>query len=159
METNMNEIKDIYSMLDFSQSTEVKLEGIRLASKITDLSVLIQPPAPPSVWEECATILSSKSDDALEPYLVELLEWLQDLNWPGATTILERLKRFSGKKLAKPFISCFFIAKKKDNNEGEIWLYFLSELLNNSELTQELSIEVVEDLKKRYNNWEMWDDE
>ena len=159
METNMNEIKDIYRMLEFSQSTEVKSEGIRLASNITDLSMLIQPPAPPSVWEECAKILSSKSDEALEPYLNELLEWLQDLNWPGAITILKRLKVFSGKKLGKPFIKCFFTAKRMDNYEGEIWLDNLYELLDNRDLVQELPIEIVDELKKHYNNWEMWDEE
>lgn len=159
MINNVNKIKKIYSMLEFGQRPEIKLEGIRLASKITDLSVLIQPPAPPSVWEECATILSSKSDDVLEPYLVELLEWLQDLNWPGATTILERLKSFSGKKLADPFMKCFINAKTNDNFEGQIWLNYLCELLDNQELIQELPVEIVDDLRKHYNNWEMWDKE
>lgn len=58
----------------------VQLEGIRLAREINDLSLLIQPPAEPSVWEHCAKILCEKTDVELEPYLDELLEWLQDLN-------------------------------------------------------------------------------
>lgn len=30
----------------------------------------------------------------MQPYLFDLLDWLQDLNWPGAYTIYERLLKF-----------------------------------------------------------------
>ena len=56
-----------------------------------------------NVWENCAAILAKRSDEELSYYLVELLEWLQDLNWPGALVILDRLKAFSGEKLKKLF--------------------------------------------------------
>lgn len=59
------------------------MEGIRLVREINDLSLLIQLPAEPSVWDNCAKILSERTDKELSPYLVELLEWLQDLNWLG----------------------------------------------------------------------------
>ena len=49
------------------------------------------------VWENCARALYEISDERLEKHLPSLLEWLEDLNWPGALIILERLKKFSGK--------------------------------------------------------------
>lgn len=47
----MNNIYNIYKLLNWKNSPETRLEGIRLAKEINDLSLLIQPPADPSVWE------------------------------------------------------------------------------------------------------------
>ena len=38
-------------------------------------------------------------DEELAPYLIELMEWLQDMNWPGAFCILDRLKKMTGDSL------------------------------------------------------------
>ena len=37
-------------------------------------------------------ILSERSDKELHPYLYQLLDWILDMNWPGAFCIWERLK-------------------------------------------------------------------
>lgn len=47
------------------------------------------------LWDNCAKILSEKTDDELFPYVTELLMWLQDLNWPGAFCILDRMQKYS----------------------------------------------------------------
>ncbi len=146
----MNDIQSIYKMLNWENSAEIQSEGLRLAKEIEDLSLLILPPAPPSVWECCAQVLYEKTDDVLEPYLDSLLEWLQDLNWPGALTILDRLKVFSGKKLKKPFIDHFTYAINLNNDEGLFWLDNLSELLDNEELKAELPMSIITALKKHY---------
>ena len=94
------------------------------------------------------------SDDRLEPYLPSLLEWLQDLNWPGALIIMDRLKVFSGRKLKKSFIETYNYAVELNNDEGLIWLDYLSELLDNQELKEELPEDVLEHLQKHYRNWD-----
>lgn len=152
----MDNIHNIYKMMNWKNSTQIRAEGIRLAKDINDLSLLIQPPADPSIWECCAQILYEKSDSDLEPYLIGLLEWLQDLNWPGALIILERLKFFSGKKLKKAFTDCFARADNLNNNEGLIWLDYLSELLDNKELKAQLPKEISEKLQAHYRNWGAW---
>lgn len=152
----MPDIHKIYKMLNWVNSSEVQLEGIRLAREIDDLSLLIQPHAAPSVWEHCANILSEKSDTELEPYLDGLLEWLQDLNWPGAITIAERLKIFNGIKLKKPLENAIIKANKMSDNEGFMWQDYLSELLDNSVLAANLSEEILTLLKKHYHNWGRW---
>ena len=133
-------------MLCWDNTSEIRLEGISLAKNIDDLSLLIQPPAEPSVWESCAQILYEKSDLALEPYLNRLLEWLQDLNWPGALVVLDRLKTFSGEKLKNPFIDCVTYAINMNDNEGLMWLDYLSELLDNEQLKERLPKEIAEKL-------------
>lgn len=155
----MPDIKKIYEMLNWKNSLAVQLEGIRLAGEINDLSLLIQPPAEPSVWEHCAKILCEKTDVELEPYLDELLEWLQDLNWPGALIIVERLKVFSGEKLKKPLENAIIKSNKMYSNECLMWRDYLSELLDNSELASVLSEEILNLLKKHYHNWGTWYDE
>lgn len=155
----MPDINEIYKMLNWKNPSAVQDEGIRLAQEIDDLSLLIQPQAEPSVWEQCAKILSQKSDIELEPYLDGLLEWLQDLNWPGALTIAERLKIYSGKRLKGSFENAVAKAQKMPKEEGLRWLDYLSELLDNKQLKVELPKEILEKLQDHYRNWGAWYDE
>lgn len=147
----MKDINEIYNMLKWENSPKIQSEGIKAAKKITNLSLLIQPMTNMTVWEPCAKILSEKSDEELEPYLSELLEWLQDLNWTGATIIELRLKTFSGKKLKLPLEVAIDKAKKMQNFDGLKWLYGMSGLIENDELRTCLSDENVLLLKKYYN--------
>ena len=160
MELNkMERMNQIYQMLDYKNSIDIQEKGKQLARKITDLSLLITPPASPSVWEQCAIILSEKTDDELVPYLTSILQWLYDLNWPGALTILNRLKNFSGKQLKKSFIDSVVRAINSHDEEGMMWLDYLSELLDNKELKEELPEEILNMLEKHYNHWGYWRNE
>ena len=87
----------------------------------------------------------------------KLIDWLQDLNWPGAITIMNRLKSFSDEKLEIPFLKFVNNATKlKNKEEGLMWLDYLSELLDNDKLKKRLPNEVVEILYKHYHNWGWW---
>lgn len=152
----MDDIQEIYRMLNWEEPEEIRTKGICLAKEIEDLSLLILPPAAPSVWECCARILSEKNDLALAPYLARLLDWLRDLNWPGASIILDRLKKFPGEQLKEPFIAQLAQAKSLDNDEGQMWLDYLSELLDNEDLKAVLPKPIIEDLQKHYHNWAFW---
>ena len=160
MELNkMDRMNQIYQMLDYKNSIDIQEKGKQLARKITDLSLLITPPASPSVWEQCAIILSEKTDDELVPYLTSILQWLYDLNWPGALTILNRLKKFSGKQLKKSFIDSVVRAINSHDEEDMMWLDYLSELLDNKELKEELPENILNILEKHYNHWGYWRNE
>lgn len=146
----MQDINKIYNMLNWENPSEIQLEGIRLAKRISDLSLLIQPPAVPSVWEHCANILFEKSDVELEPYLDSLLEWLQDLNWPGALVVLERLKRFN---VCEIFVfSLNECAKRAEACNDQFWLDNLSELLDNELLKAKLPEGTLVVLENHYHN-------
>ena len=60
------------------------------------------------------------------------------------------------KKLKKPFVDRFVYVNKMKNEEGLIWLDYLSELLDNGELKSELSESIIEKLQKHYKNWGFW---
>lgn len=158
----MIDIDYIMSLIDWNKSDNEQVDGIKMAEGVENISVFLQPcnkKYNKNVWDNCAKILSKRTDDELSPYLVELLEWLQDLNWPGALVILDRLKVFSGEKLKKPFIDLFNYAVNLNNEEGLMWLDYLSELLDNEQLKAELPKEIIEKLQEHYQNWGFWYDD
>lgn len=119
-------IQAIFELLNSENDEVVQEIGFHLAQKIKDLSVLIMPEARPSVWESCALILSEKTDSELEPYLIPLLGWLKDLNWPGAITIHDRLKNYSNERSLKKAIA---VCKTKAELSKNIkWLSNLKEI-------------------------------
>ena len=154
----MQDINIIYAMLR-SDDRQTNLLGMQLAGEVEDLSLLIMPLVKGCIWGNCAKVLSTKSDEALEPFLPKLLEWLHDLNWDGALTILERLKMFSGSKLKIPFINAVNCAINSNDEDGLMWLDYLSDLLDNAELLVELPEEILVVLKRHYNNWGAWRDD
>ena len=120
----------ILDMLDWHMPIETQLTGISLAQDAKTIVPFIQPLTQihnKNVWENCAIIITKKNDAELQPHLVALLEWLQDMNWPGAFRILERLQNFSDKNYISSAINTC-IEKAKATND-KIWESNLSLLL------------------------------
>lgn len=98
----MVDIDYIMELIDSNNSEEKQKQGIELAKDVKCINVFIQPCCPAfnkNVWENCAVILSDRTNDELYPYLYELMLWLRDLNWPGAFCILDRLKQMTNESL------------------------------------------------------------
>lgn len=128
----MVDILEILDMIDWSKPSETQSKGISLASKFENIVPFIQPLTPKynkNVWENCAVIISQKSDEEIKPYLVELLEWLQDTNWPGALCILDRLRKYSDNNTILEAINTC-IQKAKESRD-DVWNSNLHLLLNN----------------------------
>ncbi len=118
----MVDITEIMDMLDWHMPSEIQLEGISLARNIETIIPFIQPLTPKhnkNVWDNCAVIIAEKNDEKIKPHLAELLEWLQDMNWPGAFCILDRLKNYSDKTSIFSAIS-ICLQRAQDCND-EIW--------------------------------------
>lgn len=117
----MVNIDYIMELLDWNNDAEQQQEGIRLAREVKCLNAFLQPGAPYSkrVWENCAKILAERTDEELSWHLLSLLEWLQDMNWPGAFCILDRLKEF---EKDKRFDCMLKISRKKARLlQDEVW--------------------------------------
>ena len=97
----MISIDYIMELIDRNNSIEEQAMGIKLAQDVKCINVFLQPQSPygKNVWDNCAKILSERTNEELAPYLIELMEWLQDMNWPGAFCILDRLKKMTGDSL------------------------------------------------------------
>lgn len=135
MSLSLDEIYDLF-IWDQSYSSEEYdervREGIIEASKFKNLFPFLQPIVIPpekskSVWDSCAKILAVRSDEELEPYLYQLFEWLQDMNWPGADIIYERLSKFPYSKLEVTIQCCRNTAIKMNDH---VWLCVLDGFQN-----------------------------
>lgn len=118
-------IDEIIDMLDWNNSKEIQEEGRNKAKSIRCLSAFLQPyreKGSKEVWDNCAVVLSERSDEELRPYLQHLFAWLEDMNWPGAYCILDRLKRYKKDEYFKmTYCECVRIANAVKKN----WLYGL----------------------------------
>jgi len=125
---DMLDIDHIYEMLSCNNDITTQQKGIEEAKKIKALWVLILPILPTSskdVWENCAKVLVSKTDKELSQYYYHLLTWLQDINWPGASIIYDRLSKVSDDLFEINLSTCLKISK---NNGDKPWQYALDAL-------------------------------
>lgn len=127
----MVDITEIMDMLDWHMPSEIQSKGIFLARNTETIIPFIQPLTPKhnkNVWENCAVIISERSDEEIKPHLPEMLEWLQDMNWPGAFCILNRLQKYSDENsLCNAINVCIKKAKKC---RDEVWESYLRLLLH-----------------------------
>lgn len=127
----MVNIDVIMDMLDWNQPEDVQEKGRLLAREVRCINVFLQPGSKEhnkNVWGNCAQILSERSDEELQPYVGQMLNWLLDMNWPGAMCVFERLKNYKD-------IAWLNRAITESTNEAqalheENWLLSLQELKN-----------------------------
>lgn len=101
--------------------------GIEEAKKYRYLSPFIQPIEPgltKIIWEPCAKVIASKTNEELQPYLYLLFEWLQDLNWPGAYIIFNRLAEMPFSTIEESYN---FSKRRAENENDSPWLIALDE--------------------------------
>ena len=131
----MYDIDIIMRQLSWHSSLAEQAVGIKNGESVVCLKAFFQPISEKynkDVWENCAKVICSHSDEQLVPYVLDLLLWLEDMNWPGAEIVLERLQRFSDVNLLAEYIKRFSVALLA---LGEItWLKNLCELLQNETL-------------------------
>ncbi len=118
----MIDIDYIMGLLDWNKSIADQAEGIKMAENIENINVFLQPCSKnynKNVWDNCAKILSARSNEELSPYMIELMEWLQDMNWPGAFCIFDRLKGMVNEQLFQhSYTICLKYAQAL---EDEVW--------------------------------------
>jgi len=73
-------------------------------------------------FQECAFIISKMPIDFIARHAVDLMEWFQDLNWPGVDEIFVALSRLPEDKLTAALNKSFETAR---NTQDEEWDYNL----------------------------------
>lgn len=144
----MKNINEIMDMLDWNNDLATQEKGRNLAEEVQCLKIFMQPcdqKYNKNVWGNCALVICEKSDQLLQPYLFDLLNWLQDLNWPGAFKIVDRLKNFQNYKMLA-FAICEKVKVAKVL-EDSLWLFGISELLEQEKLLEYLNEDVLLTLK------------
>lgn len=121
----MHPIDELFERLSWGSPLEVQQAAIEEARSIQNLWMFVLPGYRKDVWENCARILAEHSDEELEPYLDGMFEWLQDMNWPGAFIIFDRMKRLAEPRRSRRLKAIKARAAKLDDDE---WIYYLNEL-------------------------------
>ena len=135
----MADIAEIMDMIDWHMPSEIRIKGVSLARDTETIIPFIQPLTPEhnkNVWEGCAKILIDRRDRDLTPFLIPLLEWVQDENWPGFDLILNRLRHVEPTILIRPYSYCLIKAKETDDI---MWIYYLSLISRDTPLFDLLS--------------------
>ena len=144
----MFSVDQIMYLLNWERSEEEQMQGMQYAQQFHCIKTFFRPQgknAGKAVWENCAKVISERSDDELEPYLEDMFFWIQDLNWPGANIILDRLKQFQDVKYLVTIIQDYSRALNKAGDSS--WLYGISELLDDKVIANSLSPDVVDILR------------
>lgn len=129
----MVDIDTLFEMLDWNASEAVQAEGRKIASQVKCYDVFLQPKIGKGVWDNCALILSQKSDKELEPLVPDMLEWIADMNWPGAEHIWNRLLLYKSHEWLR---HCLEDAIQKSTGYDNCWLVMLQEFKREYELRQ-----------------------
>ena len=135
----MNNIDEIMALIDWARSDEEQKRGIEMAREVQCIRAFFQPSGPgycKSVWGNCAHILCERQDADLIPYVLEMLMWLQDLNWPGAEQILARLHRFEDVAILSETIAEMIPALVAIGEDA--WLASIAQLLIHQKLADSL---------------------
>ncbi len=124
-------IDEIIDMLNWNNDIEIQKQGIEEGKKIVNFNVFFQPRnknISKNVWGNCAEIIISKKDKELTPYTYELYSWVQDLNWPGALQIFDKLKQLNSNEYFEKELDKFIEIARLI--EDEIWLENLLDIRN-----------------------------
>ena len=145
----MNSIDTIMHMLDCNTSIEVQQEGLRMAREVGCIKAFFQPCGPDyhkNVWDNCARVIAEHSDLELIPYIVDMLIWIQDLNWPGAEIILKRLQEFDNVSMLALIINKTVLALSA--LDDSVWKSNIASLLYNQKLVEHLSLDSIQSLRE-----------
>ena len=115
----MKDIEQIFDDLSSMNSEEVQARGMEAARQIKHLTVLIMPLMNKPIWYNCAKVIAEKSDEELKPYFMLLLRWLQDINWPGADIIYDRLLEVNDESFIDDYRISLSMAQKSGDRPWE----------------------------------------
>lgn len=120
----MNE--KLKKLIECCDLTDVGIENL-LRYINYDVKSLIQPQDLNLQWDKCAIIITKMGFQVVKPFLIDLFEWLQDMNWPGALTIRNFLLTIPKDEFKQLYCTALNNALKKGDDD---WVYNLNLLFN-----------------------------
>jgi hypothetical protein len=140
----MSNIDEIIALLDWNRDSVDQEKGLVLARDVECIKAFFQPSGRnygKNVWDNCAVIICERSDAELNYYILDMLLWLEDLNWPGAELIQQRLIRFCDVQMLAMWLNSVVPQLYKLGMRS--WLFFIAPLLENSFLVEKLNSETL----------------
>lgn len=117
----MDMTADELAGLDWNTSEEAQA-ATRNAIRSTigpDLSPLLMQNLQKNQWANAAEIIADIEPPRIMRFAPDLLEWLKDMNWPGADKIFEALLKLEKRDLIPELESAMLRAREQADND---WL-------------------------------------
>lgn len=152
---NPYSIDSILQSLSWNNSDSIIAQGLENAKKTYCLKAFFQPISPiygKDTWENCAKVICEKSDDILRYYSEDMLKWLQDLTWPGAQQIMDRLLNMKSTSMLVYNLDTLVPVLRYIGDEQ--WLMNIRQLLDNPNIHQHLKNDTVKILSECYDNYD-----
>lgn len=110
---------NIIDMLSWNRSEKIQKEGRYLINQKPnfDYKTLILPDGRKDCWTECAVIICELDNCNIIKLLPDLFVWLQDMNWPGAKEISERLSKIPKSIISSIVEEAIAIAIRMDDEQ------------------------------------------
>ncbi|MDQ7096681.1 DUF5071 domain-containing protein [Desulfosporosinus sp. PR] len=131
----MDNIFNIIRDLDWSKPEDVQKKAMEQLQEIDDRDIIYLAQQNELnykyCWHNAALVLKAIGYPRIKPVLSYLMEWFQDVNWPGVRTIVEIFRAISPTDL----LSSIEDASKRSIKENDdFWAFGLVSLIKDLEL-------------------------
>ncbi len=127
-------IKNLLNNLSWNKPKSIQEDAIKqlLGIEKNKLVELVQPNGK-DCWLNAAIVLKKIGYPDIEDIVFDLLEWLKDLNWPGAIEIKELLCTIPQEKLIIYIEDAILKAVQANDS---IWLYWIKDLIETCQIME-----------------------
>lgn len=127
----MNNIRGYIKDLSWSKPEEIQKKAIKKLENIRDEDIILLANQDDELcskdcWGNAATVLKKIGYPRINPAIPYLMEWFQDINWPGVLTIIQSFKGIDTIILV-PYIE--EAMKRAVQEDDEMWCYWLEYLV------------------------------
>lgn len=126
------EIVEEIAGLDWKHPEEVQAASrMSVASRLgDDLSPLMMQNLQKTQWENAAEVLKNVEISKVVPFVPELLEWLKDINWPGAQKVFEIILKVHAQELLPHLDVAIAKAREETDKVWQATLVLLRQQMN-----------------------------
>lgn len=130
------QVRELVKKLDWNNPQSDIDHAISSLTTIDDdnIRMLILPELDKNLWANAAVVLKKIGYPRIKHIVPELIEWLQDMNWPGTNTIIELLGTVDTKVLI-PHVAEALIKAREDDDD--MWLGGIKMLLTQSKIKRD----------------------
>jgi len=130
-----NDYKNLINNLSWDMPEFIQKDAIKRLLQIPEEEVpILTRISEKKCWENAAIVLKEIGYPRNKLALPGLIEWLQDMNWPGATTAADTLRKIDI-KIIVPYIEEALLKASKE--EDYIWITNIKELVINKMMLSE----------------------
>ena len=130
-------INDIYAKLSFGETEMIEELSDLVARDPCDIIFFLQTPTRKDLWHSEASVIVRQDDSIIERYIMNLLDWLFDLNWPGADLLYDRIVKMpANSKIDRAITETIAYASKcaEFNMYYNRWIHVLESLQNDRKM-------------------------